>query len=191
MPRPRCKAREIALAKLAAFREAYPQQETPPRLLTYIDGVGVRRYTVSGHDVRKSSIGSAARYLRARRNEQRLKLALDAVGMICFEWDIVADRVRRLDASKMDLSETDGPFGNFRSVVDAVHSGDREKFHADIQRALIQPEGVFESEVRILNADGSISLYRERGEVERDRGGRPLRLIGVAVDVTPRTDWLP
>jgi PAS domain-containing protein len=187
MARPRCKRREAALTKLETFKNAHPHKPVPPSLLTYFDEKGVRRYTVSGHDARKASVSAAERYLatvRARRNELRLRIALDVVPMICFEWDIIEDKVRRLDPQKLDLSSSGGKFDHFRAVLNAVHPDDRARFHSDVHRALEKPEVDFRSEVRIINADGSVSWFREQGFVERDARGRPLRLIGIAVDVT-------
>jgi PAS domain-containing protein len=184
--RPRCKRREAALAKLAAFRAEHPDQPVPRPLLTYNDPLGIRRYTVSGHDVRKRSLSAAERYaaslIRARRNEIRLRLALEAARMISFDWDILEDRVRRLDPETLDLA-TPGPYLNFDAVLNAVHAADRQRFLCDIERALTSPEGVFASDVRVLNLDGSMSRYSERGRVERDPQGRPVRLIGVAVEI--------
>lgn len=188
MARPRSKRRAAALAKLAAFRDAHPQEPVPPSLLTYFDESGLRRYTISGHDTRKSSLHAAERYAsfsqRARRNETRLRLALDVANMICFDWDILEDQVRRLDPQKLEYSEPVGPFDHLGAVIEAVHSDDREKFRADIEEALADPEGRFKTEIRVRNPDGSTSWYSERGRVERDPQGRPLRLIGVAIDVT-------
>jgi PAS domain-containing protein len=195
MPRPRCKRREAALAKLAAFKDAQPHDPVPASLLTYVDDLGVRRYTVSGHDTRKSSQRASERYsafrTRARRNEIRLQLALNAAKLICFEWDIVEDRVQRFDAEKLDLSPAHGPFNSFEAVLDAVHHDDRERFRIDIEEALADPEGRFESEIRVINSDGSTAWYSERGQVERDPEGRPMRLIGVAVDVTAQKRAMP
>jgi len=120
---------------------------------------------------------------RARRNEIRLQLALGAANMICFDWDIVEDRVCRFDPDRLDIA-ADRPTRRFAAVLEAVHRDDREKFRADIEGAFADPEGRFESEIRVLNPDGTMAWYSERGRVERDSSGRPLRLIGVAVDVT-------
>lgn len=189
MPRPRCKRREAALAKLAAFKNTNPCDPVPASLLTYVDDLGVRRYTVSGHDTRKSSQRASERYstfvTRARRNEIRLQLALNAADLICFEWDILEDKVQRLNAEKLDLSPA-GAYPHFAAVLEAVHWDDRARFRADIEEALADPEGRFESEIRVLNPDGSTAWFSERGIVERDKQGRATRLIGVAVDVTAR-----
>lgn len=121
---------------------------------------------------------------KARKNELRLRLALDAAGMICFEWDIVENTVRRFDPVTLDISSIEGEFNSFGAVKDAVHPEDRERFCADIHRALTCPDGHFESQVRVLQKDGSVSWFEERGKVELDHQGRPVRLIGVAHDIT-------
>lgn len=188
MARNRCERREAALTKLEIYKKAHPDEAVPASLLTYFDEKGVRRYTLCGHDTQKSSVRAGKRYItsieRARCNELRLRLAMDLVPMISFEWDIVGDKVRRLDPQKLELSATGGSYAHFGAVLNAVHPDDRARFHADIQRALTEPEVDFESEVRVSNPDGSVRWYYEQGKVERDSKGRPLRLIGVAVDVT-------
>jgi PAS domain-containing protein len=188
MARPHCVRRQAALTKLDAYKMAYPDEPAPQSLLTYTDEAGVRRYTISGHDTRKSSLRAAERYKgtieRARRNELRLRLALDAIRMFCFEWDIVGDKVSRFDPEKRDLCMTPGAFAHFEAVLNAVHPEDQSRFHDDIRRALTEPQVDFATQVRVLNPDGSTTWYSERGKVERDPTGRPLRMIGVVVDVT-------
>ncbi|CCJ08012.1 Multi-sensor hybrid histidine kinase [Methylocystis sp. SC2] len=126
----------------------------------------------------------AAHDERARRNELALRLALRAVPMISFEWDIVRDIVRRFDPFDSDTSSSAGMFSRFAAVRDAVHPDDRARFCADIEAALLGETERFETEIRILGPDGMTTWYRERGVVERDQRGRPLRMIGVAHDVT-------
>jgi CheY-like chemotaxis protein/PAS domain-containing protein len=134
---------------------------------------------------RKANFGlKAAHEERARRNELALRLALRAVPMISFEWDIVRDIVRRFDPFDSDMSSSTGMFSRFAAVRDAVHPEDRARFCADIEAALLGETERFETEIRILGPDGIVTWFRERGVVERDQRGRPLRMIGVAHDVT-------
>jgi len=135
---------------------------------------------------RKANFGlKAAHEERARRNELALRLALGAVPMISFEWDIVRDIVRRFDPFDSDMSSSStGMFSRFAAVRDAVHPEDRARFCADIEAALLGETERFETEIRTLGPDGIVTWFRERGVVERDQRGRPLRMIGVAHDVT-------
>jgi CheY-like chemotaxis protein len=130
----------------------------------------------------------AAREERARRNELRLRLALRAVPMISFEWDIVRDVVRRFDPFISDLAPSTGMFSRFAAVRDAVHPEDRERFCADIEAALRGETERFETVIRVLSPDGTVTWFRELGIVERDQMGRPLRMIGVAHDITAQRD---
>lgn len=125
---------------------------------------------------------------RARRNELALRLALRTVPMISFEWDIVRDIVRRFDPFESELSQSTGMITRFAAVRDAVHPDDRERFCDDIEAALRGETEVFETEIRVLSPDGAVTWFRELGIVERDQLGRPLRIIGVAHDVTAQRD---
>ena len=137
----------------------------------------------------QSSFGhKAAREERARRNELALRLALHTVPVISFEWDIVRDIVRRFDPFDSDHSSSTGMFSRFAAVRDAVHPEDRGKFCADIEAALRGETERFQTVIRVLSPDGSVTWFRELGIFERDQLGRPLRMIGVAHDITTQRD---
>ncbi len=123
---------------------------------------------------------------KARRNELRLQLALDAASMISFEWDIRQDEVRQLHPAYAAPPSPVNTSKNFASVLGAVHSEDREAFLANVDAALACKDGRYESEVRVARPDGDVAWFLERGRVERDADGTPLQLIGVAQDITIR-----
>jgi signal transduction histidine kinase/ActR/RegA family two-component response regulator len=122
----------------------------------------------------------------ARRNELRLRLALDAAAMISFDWDITRDEVRRFELTDAGSPPRLKTFKNFAAVLEAVHPEDREAFLANVRAALASKDGRYETEIRVVHPDGEIAWYHERGRVERDASGRPSRLIGVAQDITER-----
>lgn len=134
---------------------------------------------------RQLSFGYAvARDDRTRRNQLAVRLALRMVPVISFEWDIVRDIVRRFDPFDSDNSSSTGMFSRFAAVRDAVHPEDREKFCTDIKAALRGETERFQTEIRVLSPDGIVTWFRELGIVERDQLGQPLRMIGVAHDIT-------
>jgi len=122
----------------------------------------------------------------ARRNELRLRLALDAAAMISFDWDITRDEVRRFEPTDADSPPRLKRYKNFAAVLEAVHSEDREAFLASVRAALTSEDGRYETEIRVVRPDGEIAWYYERGHVERDASGQPARLTGVAQDITER-----
>ena len=124
---------------------------------------------------------------RTRRNELRLRLALDAAYIISFEWDISRDEVRRFVSTDPSLPPTpEEQPSSFEAVRQAVHPEDRETFAANVHDALESADGRYESEFRILHPDGRIVWLYERGRVERDSEGRPIRLVGLSQDITER-----
>jgi PAS domain S-box-containing protein len=124
-----------------------------------------------------------------RRSEQRLRLALDAAYLISFEWDIQRNEVRRFASSEPALGPTqqDKP-ATFEDVLEVVHPDDRNLFTANVDAALQREDGEYESEFRIVRANGQIAWLYERGRVERDAEGHPTRLIGLSQDITKRKE---
>jgi len=123
---------------------------------------------------------------RARNNELRLRLALDAARLTSFEWDIQRDRVRRFIAPDAPSTSPEDAPNHFGAVCRAVHPEDRLRFIAQIHAALTSADGGYENEFRILHPDGGSAWVYERGRVERDAAGRPVRLLGLSQDITER-----
>ena len=124
---------------------------------------------------------------RTRRNELRLRLALDAAYMISFEWDIQRDEVRRFQSTSPVLPQTSGEnLGTFDEVRQVVHPEDSERFTTNVYAALAREDGHYENEFRIVQPDGSVGWLYEYGRVERDSEGQPAYLIGLSQDITER-----
>lgn len=122
-----------------------------------------------------------------RESEERLRLALDAAYVILFEWNIQRNEVRRFESREPALPATTADkLGTLEEVVKAAHPDDRELFKASVHDALEHVDGEYECEYRLLRPDGEIVWLNERGRVERDVEGRPVRLIGLSQDITER-----
>jgi two-component system, cell cycle sensor histidine kinase and response regulator CckA len=72
------------------------------------------------------------------------------------------------------------------SFMAIVHPEDRARFQR-ATRAAIEHGAPADIEHRLQRPDGSVRWVHERGKVERDLAGRPLRLVGTVQDVTDRT----
>lgn len=66
------------------------------------------------------------------------------------------------------------------------HPDDRDRVVEGYRRALDSGEDQFESEYRIVLANGAIRWIFGRGRTIRDAAGRPLRYSGVDLDITDR-----
>ncbi|MGE3513312.1 MAG: PAS domain-containing protein, partial [Vicinamibacterales bacterium] len=123
----------------------------------------------------------------ARRNEARLRFALDAAAMGTWDWDLQTQRVTWSDNLERLHGLPVGTFdGTFSSYAREIHPEDRDRVLASAQRAI--REGVpYDVEYRIVSPDGTVRWVEGKGTVEYEHG-LPIRMTGVCVIVTRRKE---
>lgn len=116
----------------------------------------------------------------------RLDLTLDAGGMGTWDWDLVTGRV--LWSPRMEVLAGLEP-GTFpqtgAAVLDAIAEEDRETARRSLTEAA-RTGADYEDEFRMRLPNGELRWVQSRGRVVATRDGVPLRMIGVATDVTER-----
>jgi PAS domain S-box-containing protein len=124
---------------------------------------------------------------QARRNEERLRFALDAAAMGTWDWDLSTNVVQWSDNLASIHGLPEGGFdGTFASYEREIHPDDRSRVYASIQRAL--QDGVpHDVEYRLVAPDGTIRWCEGKGRVEYE-DGRPVRMSGVCMMVTRRKE---
>jgi len=117
---------------------------------------------------------------------ERLALAHRAGRLGTFEWDLIADRTVFIGGMDEVFGEPPGTLSGAREEwARRLYPGDRARVFALLEEVLAR--GVtYDTEYRIVWPDGSVHWIHARGEVFRDGQGRPLRLLGVNIDVTAR-----
>lgn len=127
--------------------------------------------------------------LAARRQKEsvaRLDLSLTAGGLGTWDWDLVTGRVVWSVGMEALIGLEPGSFGRTSDdFLALVPEPDRE----GVGRRLVDAarSGVdHHDEIRILRPDGEERWLETRGRVVATRDGTPLRMIGVASDVTER-----
>ena len=130
------------------------------------------------HDIEQ---GSAA----LRRSEEQLRTAAEAAQFGAHEYDVPHDRALRspqflkiLGADAADAAAT------FETGLDFVHPDDRDSTRQRKQQILVSAGDHYQLEYRIRRRDGQVRWVMDRGQVIRDAGGKPLRVIGVVLDIT-------
>lgn len=121
----------------------------------------------------------------ARSNEQLHHLASEAAGATDWEWNIAEDRLywgRHHAALLGPLPEGQQRYPDFRAMV---HAEDRDYYLA-AGRAALDHDAHYEVEFRLVRTDGRIVWVRNMGRVTRDTDGRPLRMLGISLDITRR-----
>ncbi len=117
-----------------------------------------------------------------KERDEALRLALRAALAIAFNWDVAKDRVRQLYSQQ----GSDSQIVTFDTVANSVHPDDRAQFVRDVHAALDDPAIPYRSEYRVLSPDGVQRDVEAWGVVERGSAGRPVRLVGISMDVTGR-----
>ena len=119
--------------------------------------------------------------LRAR--EERLLFILESAGMGTWDWDL---RSGQLVWSERCLEIFGIPAGTemtHERFLSALHPEDRETVDHAVQMSLSQNQD-YSIEMRAVWPDGSIHWVLSRGRACFDAAGKPIRMSGVAMDVT-------
>ncbi|WP_198321054.1 bifunctional diguanylate cyclase/phosphodiesterase [Azohydromonas aeria] len=127
--------------------------------------------------------------LRLQRSEERLSHALAATEDAIYDWQVVPDRVEH-NARWAEMLGLDAvpPAHGLDAYAHLVHPEDREAARARIGDCLAG-RGAMNFEYRMLRPDGRVIWVLNRGQVvERDAGGRALRMAGTLSDITARKE---
>ncbi|HEU5150998.1 MAG TPA: SpoIIE family protein phosphatase [Iamia sp.] len=123
---------------------------------------------------------------RQRESLARLDLTLDAGGMGTWDWDLVTGRVIWSPRMEAIAGLEPGTFGQRGAdVIAAIAEEDRDAAQAALVGAA-QNGTEYEDEFRMRLPNGEVRWVESRGRVVATRDGTPLRMIGVATDVTER-----
>jgi PAS domain S-box-containing protein len=124
-----------------------------------------------------------------KENEERLRLGLEA-GSIAgvWDWNIATGQVIWSPQLEKMHGLTPGTFhGTFDEVVKVVHPDDRDSFRNSIQQTL-EKKQMHHVEYRVIRPDGTISWLLGKGRLYTDETGQPVRMLGLAIDITERRE---
>jgi PAS domain S-box-containing protein len=86
---------------------------------------------------------------------------------------------------QLGYEHLDSPADHVTGMV-PVHPEDRGPLEAAMRGYLAGETGEFEVENRVRHKDGSYRWMLTRGVAVRDAGGKPIRFLGIGVDITDR-----
>jgi PAS domain S-box-containing protein len=120
-----------------------------------------------------------------RDSRQRLAEAERVAQIGSWEWDIAEDRVSWSDGLfriyGLTAEEFDPTFEG--GTEQRVYPDDRRRVRETLQTALAERSS-FTLEYRAVRADGRLRTLRNRAETIVDDAGEPVRMVGIAQDVT-------
>ncbi|MCT7981929.1 PAS domain S-box protein [Laspinema sp. A4] len=119
-----------------------------------------------------------------RESQQRSQLALDAAQMGTWEWNLKTGKVKRSAMVARIFGTDQGSFdGTYEGFVEGIYPEDRPSFEQAVQQAIKNQED-YEIEFRIPRGHLGIRWVLCKGQVLPDYDGKPLRALGVCMDVT-------
>ncbi len=121
-----------------------------------------------------------------RETTHTLEVALEAAQMGAWDVDLVNDTSVRTPRHDMIFGYSSPQAEwNRRIFLEHVAPEDRHRFESLIHADTVE-NGSFSSEFRTVWPDGSLHWVADRGRIQLDASGRPVRIAGVIQDITER-----
>ena len=117
---------------------------------------------------------------------QRLKTALEIGNMAWWEWDVVTGQVNMHEnkATMLGYSMDEFP-ADVYEICKLIHPEDYDLAMDAMRRHLEGKTAVYDVSYRIKTKNGDYKWYHDKGGiVNRDKTGKPIKVIGIVMDVT-------
>ena len=121
-----------------------------------------------------------------RESGQRLSRSQEFANIGTWDWNIStgdlywSDRIWSLFGYDEKITET-----NYDNFLNAIHPDDKEDVVTAMNNCVTGGDN-YNVEHRVVWPDGSIHWVHEKGDVVRDKDGKPLHMLGVVQDITER-----
>ena len=128
--------------------------------------------------------------LKLQISEERFQFALEASTTEIWDWDMVKNTVfySSISLKILELVSTD-VFDDPERWDKIVHPEDLPKYYSDIQDHFDNKIPFYENYHRVMTFSGKYKWILDRGKViERDEGGKPLRVIGTHTDISEQKE---
>lgn len=119
-----------------------------------------------------------------RNSQERLNLALTSSKAGAWDRDIAADKATWDEQLHALFGLPPGSFsGRLENFLGMVHPDDQKRVREEMTAAM-NGDADYSTTYRVIWPDSTVHYIVDRGKVYRDSAGRPVRMIGVNLDVT-------
>jgi diguanylate cyclase (GGDEF)-like protein/PAS domain S-box-containing protein len=116
--------------------------------------------------------------------ETRLRLALDLGRMRTWELDLASRRLTASDVSVINFGlQLGAAASDYDAALARMHPEDEQRYGREVERAWAAGQDL-EVEYRSIWPDGTIHWIRINGRSTKDVAGKPVRLVGLSLDIT-------
>ena len=121
-----------------------------------------------------------------RESEERLRLAIQAGRMYAFEWDPATDLISRSAESREVLGlGKDAFLDSGQRFLSTVYPEDRERFR-QVACEVTADNPSYQITYRVSRPEGHIIWLEEAGRAFFTEGGKLVRVVGIAANITDR-----
>jgi PAS domain S-box-containing protein len=122
-----------------------------------------------------------------RKSERRYELAASVTHDAIWDWDLLTSELTYTggyyDISGFTKDEVSGSIDEWHS---RIHPEDIERVVKSIHEVIDTGGTLWNQEYRHVRKDGSFAYVYDRGYVQRDESGKPVRMVGAMADITER-----
>jgi PAS domain S-box-containing protein len=119
-------------------------------------------------------------------NEERLRIAERVISGGVWDWDIAQDSLYWSDGFQRicDFPLDEKP--SYQTWLELLHPDDRDRVVGQLDELFRNKLHNWSSEYRIRTSSGRIRWIASHGQVFYDLSGKPLRMVGIDLDITAR-----
>src|SRR4029077_7552913 len=118
-------------------------------------------------------------------SDKKLNLAADSADLSLWEWDSNKDEFWITPTRRAQLGWPVSRKITFEDAMSRWYADDRDQVRQAIEDAIKNGKD-YETEFRIVRADGNVRWMAARGRAHVNKKGKSTRLLGVTMDVTAR-----
>src|SRR5262249_50430353 len=118
-------------------------------------------------------------------SDERFRFAAQAGRMFAYDWDLTTDVMVRSEECAEILGLTGDVSHTGVEFAGVIHPEDYKQFVA-VLAEVTPARPIYRSSIRVFRPDGEIVWLERTGRAFFDEQGKPVRMIGMAVDITDR-----
>jgi len=140
--------------------------------------VGLVGFSIDITDQKKAELAQL-------ETEQLSRQARAVTGIGTWYWDLETNRLRWDEISSSILDTPPEKEQSLEALLECIHEHDRPMVSHLIQQS-VSSGSEYEAEYRVIHRDGSEHWLAARGKTLRNSSGKPVQMLGTAVDVTEK-----
>jgi PAS domain S-box-containing protein len=117
--------------------------------------------------------------------ERRLATALEAGRLGAWELDLDTKVLTTSATCRAIFGRSGDEPLSYEALIDSIHPDDRDAMMAAVSATVATGQD-YAIDYRVIWPDGTLHWAEIRAQVDRDRTGRPVKLVGVSADITER-----